>query len=85
MWIFDNWAIIGTLALNHLALAIPPIVFGFILSIPLGFVAYRFRLTRALVLTLAGLLFTIPSLALFVILPPLLGISFLSSLTSPSP
>ncbi len=80
MWIFDNWAIIGALALNHLALAIPPIVFGFILSIPLGFVAYRFRLTRALVLTLAGLLFTIPSLALFVILPPLLGISFLSSL-----
>jgi osmoprotectant transport system permease protein len=32
------------------------------------------------VLTLAGLLFTIPSLALFVVLPPLLGISFLSPL-----
>ena len=34
------------------------------LAIPLGWLAWRFRLTRGLLLTVAGLLYTIPSLAL---------------------
>jgi osmoprotectant transport system permease protein len=79
-WILDNLDLIGQLTLKHLALAIPPILIGFLISIPIGFLAYRFQLTRGLLLTVAGLLYTIPSLALFVILPPLLGISFLSPL-----
>jgi len=79
-WVLANLDLIWRLTLEHLALSIPPIVIGFLVSIPLGFLAYRFRLTRGLLLTLAGLLYTIPSLALFVILPPLLGISYLSSL-----
>lgn len=79
-WIVGNLGLIGRLALEHLALAVPPILIGFVISIPLGFLAYRFKLTRGLLLTVAGLLYTIPSLALFVILPPLFGISFLSSL-----
>jgi osmoprotectant transport system permease protein len=79
-WVLGNLGLIGRLTLEHLALAVPPILIGFAISIPLGFVAYRFTLTRGLLLTVAGLLYTIPSLALFVILPPLLGISFLSSL-----
>ena len=79
-WVANNLPLIWDLTLKHLWLAIPPIVLGFVLSIPLGWFAYRFRLTRGLLLTAAGLLYTIPSLALFVILPPLLGISFLSSL-----
>lgn len=79
-WILDNLDLLGDLTLKHLALSIPPILIGFLISVPLGWVAYRFKLTRGLLLTLAGLLYTIPSLALFVILPPLLGISFLSPL-----
>lgn len=79
-WVLNNLPLIGRLTLEHIALAIPPIVIGFLLSIPLGFLAYRYRLTRGFLLTLAGLLYTIPSLALFVVLPPLLGISYLSSL-----
>lgn len=79
-WVLNNLPLIGRLTLEHIALAIPPIVIGFLLSIPLGFLAYRYRLTRGFLLTLAALLYTIPSFALFVVLPPLLGISFLSSL-----
>ncbi|MFM9878412.1 MAG: ABC transporter permease [Rhodoglobus sp.] len=79
-WVLNNLPLIGRLTLEHIALAIPPIVIGFLLSIPLGFLAYRYRLSRGILLTLAGLLYTIPSLALFVVLPPLLGISYLSSL-----
>ena len=79
-WILNNLPLIGELTLKHLALAVPPILLGFLISIPLGYLAYRFKLTRGLLLTIAGLLYTIPSLALFVVLPPLLGISFLSPL-----
>lgn len=77
-WIINNLDLIWGLTLEHIRLSIPPIVLGFLISIPLGWLAYRFKLTRGILLTLAGLLYTIPSLALFVILPPLLGIPFLS-------
>lgn len=79
-WVVNNLSLIWDLTLQHLWLSIPPIVLGLVISIPLGWLAYRFQLTRGLLLTVAGLLYTIPSLALFVIQPPLLGISFLSSL-----
>ncbi len=77
-WVVNNLDLILQLTLQHIRLSIIPIVLGFIIALPLGWVAYRYRLTRGLVLTLVGLLYTIPSLALFVILPPLLGIGFLS-------
>lgn len=77
-WVLNNLELILELTLEHIRLSILPIVLGFIIAIPLGWVAYRYRLTRGLILTLVGLLYTIPSLALFVILPPLLGIGFLS-------
>jgi osmoprotectant transport system permease protein len=77
-WLAGNLDLIAELTVQHIRLAVPPILLGFIISVPLGWLAYRFELTRGLLLTLAGLLFTIPSLALFVILPPLLGISFIS-------
>lgn len=77
-WVLNNLGPILELTLEHIRLSILPIVLGFVIAIPLGWVAYRYRLTRGLILTLVGLLYTIPSLALFVILPPLLGIGFLS-------
>lgn len=77
-WVLGNLDVILALTLEHIRLSILPIVLGFVIAIPLGWLAYRYRLTRGLILTLVGLLYTIPSLALFVILPPLLGIGFLS-------
>lgn len=77
-WVLDNLGLIGGLALEHLRQSALPIVLGFAIAIPLGWLAFRFALTRGLVLTIAGLLYTIPSLALFAILPTVLGISFLS-------
>lgn len=77
-WVVNNLNLILELSVAHLRLSVAPIVLGFLISLPLGWLAYRFKLTRGLLLTAAGLLFTIPSLALFVLLPPLLGISFLS-------
>lgn len=77
-WVVNNLGLIAELTVQHVRLSIVPIVLGFVIALPLGWLAYRFRLTRGIVLTAAGLLYTIPSLALFVILPPLLGILYLS-------
>jgi len=79
-WVLDNLDLIGELTVEHVRLSITPIVLGLVISIPLGWFAFRFSLTKGLVLTFAGLLYTIPSLALFMILPPVLGISSISEL-----
>lgn len=79
-WVLNNLNLIAGLVLEHVRLSVPPIVIGFLISIPIGWVAFRFTRLRGITLTAAGLLYTIPSLALFVILPPMLGISYLSEL-----
>lgn len=77
-WLLNNFDLVLELLVQHLRLSIIPIVLGFVLSIPLGWLAYRFRLTRGLILTITGLLYTIPSLALLIILPTVLGIRIVS-------
>jgi osmoprotectant transport system permease protein len=77
-WLFNNYESILPLLLNHLKLSVIPIAIGFLLSIPLGWLAWRFRMTRGILLTVAGLLYTIPSLALFTALPSLLGLPYIS-------
>jgi osmoprotectant transport system permease protein len=72
-WISGNLPLIGALTLEHLYFALPPVVIGLVLAIPLGWLANRTKLGRSLTINVAGLLYTIPSLALFVLLPPLLG------------
>jgi osmoprotectant transport system permease protein len=77
-WLINNYESILPLLLNHLKLSVIPIVVGFVLAIPLGWLAWRFRMTRGILLTIAGLLYTIPSLALITSLPPLLGLPYIS-------
>ena len=71
-WVSGNLPLIGDLTLEHLYFALPPIVIGLVLAIPLGWLANRTRAGRTVAINLSGLLYTIPSLALFVLLPPLL-------------
>jgi osmoprotectant transport system permease protein len=64
----------------HTWLSVVPVVLGLAISLPLGWVARRFRWTYAPLVTLSGLLYTIPSIALFVILPGILGLGILDPL-----
>lgn len=68
-WTFDNLDLIGEATLNHVRLAVIPIVVSFVLSVPLGWMANRTPLLRSVVISGGSLLYTIPSLPLFVILP----------------
>lgn len=72
-WVWNNLDLIGQLTLVHLGQSAIAIVIGFVLSVPLGWVAWRYRLVRSGIITLTGLLYTIPSLALLVLLPSAFG------------
>ncbi len=68
-WIGANLDLIAELTINHIRLSVIPILVSFVLAIPLGWLANRNRWLRAIVITGGSLLYTIPSLPLFVILP----------------
>ncbi|SDP01644.1 osmoprotectant transport system permease protein [Arthrobacter sp. ok909] len=72
-WFLANSAEVFTLARQHLVLAVLPMIFGLVISIPLAQFARQNRGLRSVVLTGSSLLYTIPSLALFIILPTVLG------------
>ncbi len=79
-WIWANSAQIGTLFVNHIWLTLIPTVLGLIIAIPLGWWAHRSRRGGVVIIGTAGLLYTIPSLALFILLPALLGTRILDPL-----
>ena len=73
-WVGNNLDLIGQLTLVHLRQSLIALVVGFVISIPLGWVAWRYRLVRSGVITITGLLYTIPSLALLMIIPVIVGL-----------
>lgn len=78
-WVLNNLELIGQLTLIHLRQSVIALVIGFVISIPLGWVAWRYRLVRSGVITITGLLYTVPSLALLILLPSVTGwYSFIS-------
>jgi osmoprotectant transport system permease protein len=76
-WLADNWDTVLTLTWRSLYLAGIPLVIGFVVSIPLGWLASRWPRSYPAIITTTGLLYTIPSLALFVIMPVVLGTKIL--------
>jgi len=72
-WVLNNLSTVVQHTLEHIEIALPPIFISFFLSIPLGWLARRFRPTRGIVLTIASLLYAIPSLPLLIVIPALIG------------
>ena len=79
-WFLDHLDDVGSRALVHTYLAGVPLVVGLLLALPLGWLARRYPRLYAPLTAGFGLLYTIPSLALFVILPVLLGTRALDSI-----
>ncbi|OMC25955.1 ABC transporter permease [Mycobacterium colombiense] len=61
------------LTVVHLRLALVPVLIGLAIALPLGMLVQRTRIPRRLTTAAASVVFTIPSLALFVVLPMLIG------------
>ncbi len=79
-WVPRNLDQIGELTLQHIWLALLPVLLGLVIAVPLAWVATRNRTTRAVLVTVTGLLYTVPSLALIVMLPLVLGLGILNPL-----
>lgn len=75
-WVSHNWSGVLAPALRqHVVLTVVAIVIGFAISMALALAAHQQRWLERPVIIVTGMLFTIPSLALFQILVPPLGLS----------
>jgi osmoprotectant transport system permease protein len=76
-WLHDHLGEVLGLTVRHIYLAGAPLVLGLIIALPLGWLARRFTGLYPILIIGTSLLYTIPSLALFIMLPFLLGTQIL--------
>ncbi len=79
-WLLANLDMVLSLTLDHIWLSVVPIVLGFLLAVPIGAIANRYHLVRGTLVTASGILYAVPSLALFVLLPSIIGTQILDPL-----
>ena len=79
-WLNRNVEYIALLLGAHALLAVIPVILALIVSVPLGYLVYKTRRGANSILAVFGVIYSIPSLALFVALPLVLGTSILSPL-----
>lgn len=75
-----NRAMVLSLFAEHVYLSLVPIVLAVVISIPLGWLAHQRSWATAALLGTSSVVYTIPSLALFVVLPAVLGTQILDPL-----
>ncbi|MBO3739135.1 ABC transporter permease [Actinoplanes flavus] len=63
---------------EHVWLALLPVLLGFVIALPIGYLGVRFPALYHPLVNTCGVLYSIPSLALFVFLPVVLGTKVLS-------
>ncbi|MCW2889095.1 MAG: putative transport permease [Streptosporangiaceae bacterium] len=74
-WIGDHTGELTHYTLIHLRLALLPVLFGLIISLPLGVGCRRWQWSYPIVLTGANALYAIPSLALFMVFVQYTGLN----------
>ena len=74
-WVSGHTGELTDLTLSHLQAALTAVFFGILLSVPLAVIAHRIRPLRGFLLGVSNVLFTIPSIAIFVLLLPVSGLT----------
>jgi osmoprotectant transport system permease protein len=77
-WIQRNLSMIAELLVEHVILSIVPVLAAIVISIPLGYLVFRTGRFANFLLALLGVVYAIPSLALFVVMPVILGTKILN-------
>ena len=75
-WIADNFNDYVDPFWDHVMLSIVPLAIGFVIATTLALIAHRYRLLQPMFLFLVGALFTIPSIAFYLILLNITGRGF---------
>lgn len=68
-WFLEHLELVWSLLVTHAGLAFVPLLLGLVIAIPLGWLAHRVPGLYGPVVAITGLLYTIPSLALFILMP----------------
>lgn len=76
-WFFEHLDLVGGYAWRHAYLAVVPLFIGLAIAVPLGWLARSVSWLRAPLVAGTGLLYTLPSLAVFILLPGLIGTQIL--------
>jgi osmoprotectant transport system permease protein len=79
-WVLNNTELILDKLLQHIQLTGLALILGFLIAFPLALAAIRWPRLYGPSLGLTGVLFTVPSLALFILLIPFTGLSIATSL-----
>jgi osmoprotectant transport system permease protein len=79
-YLSNNSEVVLAALRQHSALALIPVLLGFLIALPIGYLGVRFPWLYHPLVNVCGVLYSIPSLALFVFLPVLLGTKILSPL-----
>ena len=77
-WIERNLPMIGSLLVEHVILAVLPVVIALVISLPLGYLVSKTKRAANVILAFLGVIYSIPSLALFVLMPLVLGTKILN-------
>jgi osmoprotectant transport system permease protein len=75
-WVSDNRDVIAQQLIEHVQLTVIAIVVGFLISLPIAIYAHRHKRAYPPVVGFTGILYTIPSVALFAFLLPYTGLSY---------
>lgn len=74
-WVGSHLDDILDLLIDHVILTAAPVLIGLVISLPLAIAAYRRPRAATTLLSVTSALYTIPSLALFVLLIPMTGLN----------
>ena len=74
-WVQDHTEEIRQALVEHIQLTVLAVLFGLAIAMPLALLSVRYRRLYGPVIAITGVLYTIPSLALFALLLPLTGLS----------
>lgn len=74
-WVLDHLAEVWERTAEHVELTVLAVLIGLLISFPLAVYAFRHKRVYGPITWITGLLYTIPSLALFVLLLPFFGLT----------
>lgn len=72
-WVLANLPVVGTYLVAHLLQTLPAVAASLLLAVPVALVAQRVGFLRWILVAGSSLAYAVPSLALFIILPAVLG------------
>ena len=79
-WVLGHLPSVGQRIVQHLQLTIIPLGLGILISLVLAILTIRWRRAYGPVTATTGLLYTIPSLAAFAVVKPILGLTLLTAI-----